>query len=245
MSTPTNNRNSPLWPLFCAAMLAGALPATTAQATTPAPLSSSCTSDGQPAPRALVERFTSANCTDCWRRAAAPAARPGDAVLDWVLPSVGAPSTALTGWASPEALERSQSLATPSPQPDAWQHRSTAQRSGQLRVAQGAVFNDYLGVSMTFKPGPRSQSQGPWTAWLALVELQPAAKDGSAMERRLVRQLLRVDAPAQAGAGAAFNEMRSMRVPDGAVPEQLRVVGWVQDGRRRLVGLAQTRCVIP
>ena len=37
-------------------------------------------------------------------------------------------------------------------------------------------------------------------------------------------------------------EVRPMRIPDGARPERLRVVGWVQDAQGRVVAAAQSDC---
>ena len=37
-------------------------------------------------------------------------------------------------------------------------------------------------------------------------------------------------------------EMRPVRIPEGAKPERLRLVGWVQDAQGRVVAAAQSRC---
>jgi hypothetical protein len=34
-----------------------------------------------------------------------------------------------------------------------------------------------------------------------------------------------------------------MSIPEGAKPERLRVVGWVEDARGRVVAAAQSRCI--
>ncbi len=35
-----------------------------------------------------------------------------------------------------------------------------------------------------------------------------------------------------------------MNIPPGANPRHLRVVGWIEDARGRLRGLAQSRCAL-
>ena len=37
-------------------------------------------------------------------------------------------------------------------------------------------------------------------------------------------------------------EMRPVRIPEGAKPERLRLVGWVQDAQGRVVAAAQSLC---
>ena len=48
--------------------------------------SSSCSSDGQPTPTALFERFINADCETCWRDPSTPIAAPGTLALDWIVP---------------------------------------------------------------------------------------------------------------------------------------------------------------
>ena len=38
------------------------------------------------------------------------------------------------------------------------------------------------------------------------------------------------------------SELRPMRFPEGALPERLRAVGWVQDDQGRVVAAAQSVC---
>jgi hypothetical protein len=39
-----------------------------------------------------------------------------------------------------------------------------------------------------------------------------------------------------------LHESRPMRIPEGAQPERLRVIGWVEDARGRLVAAARSAC---
>ena len=36
-----------------------------------------------------------------------------------------------------------------------------------------------------------------------------------------------------------------MNIPEGARPERLRVIGWVEDAQGRLLAVAQSRCAPP
>ena len=47
---------------------------------------SSCSSDGVPAPRALLERFINADCATCWGAKQTPDAASGTLAIDWVTP---------------------------------------------------------------------------------------------------------------------------------------------------------------
>jgi hypothetical protein len=45
-----------------------------------------CTSDRVPQPQAVLERFVSADCEECWRDPRTPVPAANTVVLDWVLP---------------------------------------------------------------------------------------------------------------------------------------------------------------
>ncbi|HSV46828.1 MAG TPA: hypothetical protein VLJ58_13660, partial [Ramlibacter sp.] len=113
---------------------------------------------------------------------------------------------------------------------------TSAVRAGprRLRAAHGLPFNGYVGTSIELK----SAGPGPWTAWLLLVETLPAGTEGSPVERNLVRNALQLG---WAGGARKF-ESRPMSIPEGAQPQRLRVVGWVQDARGRIRAAAQSRC---
>ena len=112
-------------------------------------------------------------------------------------------------------------------------------------MAHGPAFNGYVGASIELKPG----RGGPWQAWLLLVETLPAGTEGSPVERNLVRNALQpawdnVEPLSKAQQNGLF-ESRPMNVPEGANPKRLRVVGWVEDARGRVVAAAQSRCRQP
>lgn len=211
-----------------------ALAALLALVQAPAHAQSSCSSDEQPQPSGLLERFISADCEDCWK-AAAPAPRKGELALDWIVPGARGDDAPLSAAATRDAQDRLQALRRKPPSPTDAVHTPRQAGAGELRVAQGPVFNGYVGASIQSV----GAGQGPFTGWLALVETLPAGTEGSPVERNLVRNLLQVPWPA--APGRRF-EARPMSIPEGAKPERLRVVGWLQDSRGVIRAISESRC---
>ena len=206
---------------------------------------SSCSSDGQPQPVAILERFINADCESCWSDTRTTGPGPGAIALDWIVPGSRGDDAPLSAAASRDAVQRLKALGRPAP-PQAGTARHKLQRSGQqLRVAQGLPFNGYIGTSIELKPG----GAGPWKAWLLLVETIPAGSDGTPVERNLVRNALQPPwdgkTPPPTQAQERLFESRPMSIPEGAKPARLRVVGWVEDGRGRVRAIAQSRCMPP
>jgi hypothetical protein len=198
----------------------------------------SCSSDGQPQPTALLERFINADCESCWSDKATAAVRRGELALDWIVPGARGEDAPLATAATRDALARLESAGQSRPLQSESRRGDRTTRAGTLRVAHGLPFNGYIGTSTTLRP----TGQGPWTTWVALVENLPAGTEGSPVERNLVRNLLQLSWQAASARPAKFSEIRAMRIPEGAHPDRLRVVGWVEDGRGRIGAIAQTRC---
>ena len=227
------NKVSPLVP--AAALLAAcAAPVAWGQA--------SCSSDGVPRPAALLERFINADCESCWKDGKAPRAGRGELALDWIVPGGRGEDAPLAAAASRDALARLQALARKIPAAADASRLNARGANRRLRVAQGPAFNGYMGASIELKPG----RGGPWQAWLLLVETLPAGTEGSPVPRNLVRNALQPawNQPDQLSKKelARLFESRPMRIPEGADPDRLRVVGWVQDARGRIRAIAQSRC---
>lgn len=199
-----------------------------------------CASAGMPAPLALFERFTSADCAACWQDAATPSPGPGALVLDWIVPGRLEDEAPLSAAATRDALARLQALGRAAPAAtDVHTAPVEPMRGLRLRVGQGPAVNDYLGATATFttgRPGP------DWRFYLLLVEHIPAGEEGSPIARNVVRNMLE-------GAWSKrdalwfkehlrWSELRPMRIPEGARPERLHTVGWVQDARGRVVAAA-------
>ena len=209
-----------------------------------------CASDGQPIPTALVERFISADCEACWRAPPSGLPEAQALTLDWVVPGEQGAEAPLSAVAHRDALQRLATLGhTP---PKTAQTRRTPvdpQPGVSLRVAHGVALGGYIGASMAFKTAVRLRHPERLSAWLVLIETVPAGTEGTPVARHLVRNVFQ-PAPLQpaqpsAAAGFLFKEMRPLSIPEGAVPERLRVVGWVQDSNGHVLAAARSVCGPP
>ncbi len=194
---------------FCsAALLAIAVFSATAHA------QSSCSSDGQRTPTAVLERFISADCTECWAMPTLPATAKDQASLDWIVPSPRGDEAALSTAATNDAFARLEALKLPWTAAQANMQlggllnappttRPKLPQVNHVRVAHGLPFNGYIGTSIEFEPGRnlRSYALTPKkrtaldhstavSAYLVLVETLPAGAEGSNVERNLVRNVL-------------------------------------------------------
>ncbi|WPB58113.1 hypothetical protein [Xylophilus sp. GOD-11R] len=202
-----------------------------------------CSSDGHQPPRVLVERFLPDSCTECWARPTSPADRNAF-VIDWIVPGTD-PAAPMAAAALPEAGTRLATLGytadTPEPQFWKWRHPVLPTPTGRLRVAQGPVVDDYIGVSIAWAgKGPSGAVAGPVDAWLLLVEDLPPGTAGSPAARRLVRAAMSVEQVDLRQ--ERWQERRSMRVPAGADPARLRLLGWLSDNRGRFLASAASHC---
>lgn len=207
-----------------------------------------CSSDGQPTPSAVLERFMDADCEACWKDAQAPRPAPGELALDWVTPGAQGDDAPMSAIATRGASERLRSLALAAPAGSVVSHHArVAKPALALRVAHGLPFNDYIGTSIGLTPAAALRGKGKASAWLLLVETLAPGTEGTPVERNLVRNTLVVDwdgnAGSQpAGAAAGWFEARSMRIPDGADPKRLRLVGLLEDASGHLLAAAVSRC---
>jgi hypothetical protein len=196
----------------------------------------SCSNDGAPAPRALLDRFMDADCSACWSDPRAPRPPPDTVALDWVLPSARGEDAVMSAVALPEALQRWQALGL---QEDSGSRLTRRSANEPLRVVQGFALHGYLGAILSYRP----RTARPYSAWMLLLEVLPAGTEGSAVPRQLVRAAVEIRPGTQGGRPAALSDIRAFRIPEGAQPERLRVLAWVQDAQGRLRGLGQTHCV--
>lgn len=211
---------------------------------------SSCASDGQATPLLLVERFISADCEACWRavQTAQPAARA--LILDWIVPSGQGDEAPLSAATSPEAMVRLDTLARPAPATSfITRNRVTGDQAVKLRVAHGVPLGGYIGASIEVQTTGQSRLHDGASAWLVLVESIAAGADGTPSKRNLVRNVLvSMVTGTELRSNTVrnvFREMRPLSIPPGARPERLRVVGWLQDARGRVLSAAQSICAPP
>lgn len=210
----------------------------------------SCSSDGTPQPVAIFERFISADCEACWTDAAtpSPSATAGAVVLDWIVPGQAGDEAPLSAAATNDALARLQALGrAPPAATDVYTAAVEGARPARLRVAHGLPFNDYLGTAIAFTPTRRDGAAPDAMAfYLLLVESVPAGTEGTRVGRNMVRNMLQGTWDKRDTLSNSkqtkWMESRSMRIPDGAQPERLRMVGWVQDAQGRVVAAAQSAC---
>ena len=214
-----------------------------------------CSSDGQARATALLERFINADCDSCWKDPATPAAQPGEMALDWVLPGSKSDDAPLSAVASRDGLTRLEALGDTQPDKVTTSlHviKKPRLKGSDLRVAHGLALSGYIGVSIELKPSTSTTAKQPHppqqllTAWLVLVESVPAGTEGTPVARNLVRNALQVDWNMRSQLSkqerARFSESRVMSVAQGVNPDHLRVIGWVEDAKRRVLTAAQSGC---
>ncbi len=186
----------------------------------------------QPAPRAVLERVFSAACDACWREAGTAAPR-GTLVLDWIAPAADDAPMAVA--ALPEALSRA------APRIDATtERRSVLPRRPpvSVRVADGPAWNGYVGLQVTLT---RTGTHLPGSvAYMALVERVPAGSEGTAIDRQLVRVLIGPLPLDELATLRTVRHLRSVRLPEGAQPERLASIAWLESADGRMLAAAQS-----
>lgn len=200
---------------------------------------SSCSSDGVPAPHALLERFISADCEHCWKAPQTPDAASGTLAIDWVTPGAKGDDAPLSAVSTLDGVWRLAAVGAKNPAETSSRFtQGMPQPPLKLRVAHGLRVNDYIGTSIELQPAPG----GPWKVWLLLVENLPAGSEGSPVERNLVRNSFSAEWPAAAKGSTRRYELRPMRVAEGAKFSRLRVVGWIEDSKGKMRAIAESRC---
>lgn len=198
---------------------------------------SSCSSDAVAPVRAFAERFTDADCASCWTKPPAPP-RSG-LVLDWIAPGAAGEDAPLSAAATVDALSRLESLKLSlGKNQQIALHRTKNTAAYRLRVAHGLAVNGYIGSSIELKKYPKGAKD--LTAVLLLVEMIPTGTADSPMERLLVRNMLQETW--HLSARKPQLSRRPMSIPPGTNPDNLRVMGWVQDAQGRMLAAAQSRC---
>lgn len=165
-------------------------------------------------------------------------------VLDWIVPGRMEDDAPLSAAATRDALERLKALGRAEPAATDVHTVPVEPLPGlRLRVGQGPVVSDYLGATAALtavRPG------AGWTLRLLLVEHIAAGTEGSPVVRNVVRNILETPWNQRNALSLKehlrWAELRPMRIPEGARPERLRTVGWVQDAQGRVVAAARSVC---
>jgi hypothetical protein len=214
-----------------AAGMAGAQPVATPSATPACPRAGA----------AVVERFISADCADCWSAADVASVPPQVWSFDWIAQTSAGSESPLASAANGEAQDRARRAGGPSPTgTQVLTVRSTLPRTARLKlsVQSGPAWNGYFGLRLE----ARGRVPAGSSAWLALVELIPANSEGSVAERQLVRSVagplpldtLRPD--------RATSHLRALRWPETAQPTRLQARGWIEAPDGALLAIASDRC---
>jgi len=206
-----------------------------------------CSSDDQPTPTVLFERFINADCEACWRDTHTPAAPSGALVLDWIVPGSQGEDAALAAAASSDAPARLASLQQTRPATQSQQTHAIAGLPGvQLRVAHGPAFGNYVGMSVSLSLPASSELAGPLSGWVVLVENLTSGTEGSPLPRNMVRNVLQPlfikDNSLLNQERNSFNDFRAMSLPEGTHPDRLQLLGWVQDAQGRVLTAARSTC---
>lgn len=208
---------------------------------------SSCNSDGLTPPKALFERFINADCEACWHDPATPVPAPGALSLDWIVPGTQGDDAPLSVAATRDALTRLAEFKKSSLNAQSSQMLNVSGWPGAtLRVAHGPAVSGYLGASieLTLPAGARIETSVQ--PWLVMVETLAPGFEGSPVPRNLIRNVLRptwnIHESLLNSEQMRFIDLRPMNIPQGAAPERLRVVGWLQDASGRVLMAAESAC---
>ena len=206
-----------------------------------------CSSDDQPAPTTLFERFINADCDACWRDPSTPAAPPKAVVLDWIVPSNQGEDAALAAAASSDALARLASLQQTRPTTQSQHSQAVANWPGlTLRVAHGPAVNNYVGMSVALTLPANTTLAWPLSGWVLLVENLPSGTEDSPLPRNLVRNALQpLWNKGQALSNQesiSLDDFRAMSLPEGTRPNRMQLLGWVQDAQGQVMVAAGSLC---
>jgi hypothetical protein len=172
---------------------------------------------------------------------------PNALVIDWIVPSGQGDDAPLAAAASRDAQMRLDFLGRSAPATsDVISTKVLGDQAHQLSVAQGLPVGAYIGAIIEYKVPVKDRYLKPVSVWLLLVETIATGVDGAQEEKNLVRNVLvsrwdRSDKRSEAGK-SIFRELRPLNIAQGARPERLRLIGWVQDAQGRVLTAAQSVC---
>lgn len=208
---------------------------------------SSCSSDKTVAIKTIYERFTNADCESCWTQ---PLMTNKLAVtLDWLVPSPAGDDAPLSAAANRDALLRLENLKITLPKEQQIIKTGVASSGYNIRVAHGLAVAGYIGSSIELTQFPKNPpAVKNLTAVLLLTETLPKGTADSPIERTLVRNMLIEPWVINSTSTKKTEKQvivtrRPLSIPTGVNPDNLHVLGWVQDSEGRVLTAAQSLCV--
>lgn len=192
-----------------------------------------------PGPQAVVlERFTSADCSDCWQADHAPVAGT-PWLFDWISPTT--PEAPMSAAAPGESRERALRAGGPAPVGQQMLvARSTVMppRGLRLAVQSGPAWSGYIGLQLSVGGRVPPGASG----WMALVEQIPAGSEGSTVRRDLVRAVAGPLPLVGVRAGQPLTHLAALRWPETAKPERLVARAWLEAADGRMLAVASEPC---
>jgi hypothetical protein len=207
---------------------------------------SSCSSDSAPAVTSISERFTNADCELCWIKPVLTSKL--GVTLDWLAPSSAGEDAPLSAAANRDALLRLENLRIDLPKEQQVVKTTIAKSGYNIRVAHGLAVAGYIGASIELMQFPSNLPIAKTlTAVLLLTETIPKGTAGSPIERNLVRNMLIetwnvTPVSKKTTEKQVFLTRRPLSIPAGVNPDNLHVLGWVQDDKGRVLAAAQSKC---
>ena len=197
---------------------------------------------------AVLERFFSADCADCWATAPGlPRAKAGPVrrwVFDWIVPAGAA--AALAAGALPESAERAARGTLAGLAVGHTSERRQAPRALpaglQLRASAGPAWQGYFGVQLSLRHPAGTALPAGSTGWLALVEQVRGGSDGSPVDRALVRSVVGPLALDTLHAGQPLSHLRALRWPASAEPTRLQARAWIEGPDGTILAVAADQC---
>lgn len=214
---------------------------------------SSCSSDKAAAIKTMYERFTNADCEACWTKPLATA--KFGVTLDWLAPSPAGEDAPLSAAANRDALFRLENLKITLPKEQQVVKTEVKKSAYKIRVAHGLAVAGYIGASIELTQFPPNLPTAKnLTAVLLLAETIPKGMADTPIERLLVRNMLiepwkmtMASSPktSKPDGKQVLLTRRPLSIPPGVNPDNLHVLGWVQDDSGRILAAAQSFCTEP
>lgn len=191
-----------------------------------------------PAPAQVLQRFISADCESCWQAAGEATVPATTWPLDWIVPSPQGDAAPLALAALPEAQERAARAASTVQQDNLAAHS----KRPRLQVEAGPAWNGYFALQLSVRGAALPKGS---TGWLGLVEQIPAGGEGSAVARQLLRSVAG-PLPLDGVTGRKpLQHLRALRIAEGAQPQRLVGIGWVETADGQVLAIAREACAKP